>query len=170
MPFPKFCMCSSSPFTPRPCAHLHIYVCVHMLRLHVVQATSIYGHSCITCEVHGHPQAQNPFLTRLTPRGPSTDLSACPSSRLKVMPSAPIPGPAPHTEGLRRVGVDRNPASRSSDQAGAPQKSLYLSPLPGTRIRPLVTQFQLEGEARHDAALGWPRTCGGGVASASRKS
>ena len=98
VPFPKFCMCSNSPFTPRPRAHLHIYVCVHMLRLHAVQATSIYAHSCITCKVHGHPQAQNLFLTRLTPRGPGTDLSACPSLRLKVMPSAPIPVPAPHTE------------------------------------------------------------------------
>lgn len=151
-------MCSNSPFTPRPCAHLHICVCVHMLRLHAVQATSIYTYLCITCKVHGHPQAQNPFLTRLTPRGPGTDLSACPSPRLKVMPSATIPVPAPHTEDLRRVGVDRNPASRSSDKASALQKSLHLSPLPGTRIRPLVTQFQLGGEVRHDDALGWPRT------------
>lgn len=157
MPFPKFCMCSSSPFTPRPCAHLHVYVRVHMLRSHAVTA-SIYGHSCIICEVHSHPQVQNRFLTRLTPRGPGTDLSACPSPRVKVMPSAPIPGPAPYTEDLRRVGEDRNPASRSSDQAGAPQKSLHLSPLPRTRIRPLVTQFQLGGEVRHDEALGWPRT------------
>lgn len=146
------------PFHPKAmCTLTHLCMCPHA-QVTCVQATSIYTYLCITCKVHGHPQAQNPFLTRLTPRGPGTDLSACPSPRLKVMPSATIPVPAPHTEDLRRVGVDRNPASRSSDKASALQKSLHLSPLPGTRIRPLVTQFQLGGEVRHDDALGWPRT------------
>lgn len=103
-------------------------------RGHVHTYLSVYVSTCsgyMLCKPHSHTASHESaatsmqgtwpssgFLTRLAPRGPGTGPPPCPWSELMMMPSSPVPGPAPHRQGLR-TGWGRNPASRSRDQAGA---------------------------------------------------